>query len=368
MDHRGPAGRRLREPHPRLGEHPVALTGPRLARSNRAGIWGDPARCRRVAVRVRALGRAIARGPHVAAGGDRGGSARLRRRGGAPLRRAFRGAAHGGQRGAGRSHRTGGTDLQLERTLAGGGALVGHRLRAGVAAIEALDARRAVRHTVSLVAGGRVGRTRGVREFALAAAYLGGHLRTELRLSERAPLGRGWTAAQGLGVAGRARIAAGGGHRGVVWRVGARGRGVGIGSLLDGVGGGAARPLLAAVALDSRRAVWNAAAIAWTLVLAVCGNAPHTSLATYAWCAIGAAGLAAWGIRDGRAERVNLAVAGLAITVLAFLLLERHGQAGPLRKPDRDRPSVSGRRLGVGADAPAAVGAYVAPQMSKEAL
>jgi hypothetical protein len=77
-------------------------------------------------------------------------------------------------------------------------------------------------------------------------------------------------------------------------------------------------PLLVAVALDSRRAAWNAAAIAWTLVLALCGNAPHTSLATYAWCAVGAAGLAAWGIRDGRAERVNLAVAGLAVTVLAF--------------------------------------------------
>jgi len=77
-------------------------------------------------------------------------------------------------------------------------------------------------------------------------------------------------------------------------------------------------PLLAAVALDSRRAVWNAAAIAWTLGLAVCGNASHTSLATYAWCAVGAAGLAAWGIRDGRAERVNLAFAGFAATVLGF--------------------------------------------------
>ena len=33
---------------------------------------------------------------------------------------------------------------------------------------------------------------------------------------------------------------------------------------------------------------------------------------------MGACGLAAWGLRDGRPERVNLGIAGLAITVLAF--------------------------------------------------
>jgi predicted CDP-diglyceride synthetase/phosphatidate cytidylyltransferase len=77
-------------------------------------------------------------------------------------------------------------------------------------------------------------------------------------------------------------------------------------------------PLLAALALDARRAVWNGVAIAWTLMLAVTGSGSHGSIAMYCWCAIGAAGLAAWGIHDGRAERVNLGVAGLAITVLAF--------------------------------------------------
>jgi uncharacterized membrane protein len=77
-------------------------------------------------------------------------------------------------------------------------------------------------------------------------------------------------------------------------------------------------PMLAALALDARQAVWHAAAIAWTLVLAVTGGGPRGSIAMYCWCAIGAVGLAAWGIRDGRAERVNLGVAGLGITVLAF--------------------------------------------------
>jgi uncharacterized membrane protein len=77
-------------------------------------------------------------------------------------------------------------------------------------------------------------------------------------------------------------------------------------------------PLLVALALDARQALWNAVAIAWTLVLAVAGSGPHASIAMYCWCAIGAAGMAAWGIRDGRAERVNLSVAGLAITVMGF--------------------------------------------------
>jgi uncharacterized membrane protein len=77
-------------------------------------------------------------------------------------------------------------------------------------------------------------------------------------------------------------------------------------------------PLLVALALDARRAVWNGAAIAWTVALAATAGGSHESLVTYTWCALGAAGLAAWGILDGRAERVNLGVAGLGITVLVF--------------------------------------------------
>ncbi len=77
-------------------------------------------------------------------------------------------------------------------------------------------------------------------------------------------------------------------------------------------------PLGVALALDARRAVWSAAAIAWTAGLAAIGSGSNGSIAVYCWCAIGAAGLAAWGIREGRAERVNLAFGGLAITVMAF--------------------------------------------------
>ncbi len=92
-------------------------------------------------------------------------------------------------------------------------------------------------------------------------------------------------------------------------------------------------PLLAALALDARRAVWNAGAIAWALVLGAIGIRLHESIALYCWCATGAAGLAVWGVRDGRVERVNLAFAGLAITVMAFYfsnLMDKLGRSASL--------------------------------------
>jgi len=42
------------------------------------------------------------------------------------------------------------------------------------------------------------------------------------------------------------------------------------------------------------------------------------NVGVYAWYAIGSFGLAAWGIREARAERVNLGITGFALTVLAF--------------------------------------------------
>lgn len=87
-------------------------------------------------------------------------------------------------------------------------------------------------------------------------------------------------------------------------------------------------PLGVAVLLDARRAAWCAAAVAWAVVLGLLGIGQRESVALYCWCAIGAAGLAAWGIRDGRVERVNLGVAGLAITVMTFYFSNIMGKLG----------------------------------------
>jgi uncharacterized membrane protein len=61
----------------------------------------------------------------------------------------------------------------------------------------------------------------------------------------------------------------------------------------------------------------NAVAAVWVglLVLAALNN---LSLAVHVLCALGSAGLIAWGLLESRSERVNLGVAGFALTVLFF--------------------------------------------------
>jgi uncharacterized membrane protein len=61
----------------------------------------------------------------------------------------------------------------------------------------------------------------------------------------------------------------------------------------------------------------NAVAAAWVGLLALAAL-NHLSLAVHALCAVGSAGLIAWGLLEARGERVNLGVAGFALTVLFF--------------------------------------------------
>lgn len=77
-------------------------------------------------------------------------------------------------------------------------------------------------------------------------------------------------------------------------------------------------PLAVAYLLRGRDAVWNLLTIVWTLGLPPLSDGHPDRVAVYAWFALGSVGLAAWGIREARAERVNLGIAGFAITVLAF--------------------------------------------------
>jgi len=77
-------------------------------------------------------------------------------------------------------------------------------------------------------------------------------------------------------------------------------------------------PLGVAAALRGRQAVWNAIPTVWTLLLAASNDGHGGRLPVYLCCAIGSVGLAAWGIRESRPERINLGVAGFALTVLFF--------------------------------------------------
>jgi uncharacterized membrane protein len=65
-------------------------------------------------------------------------------------------------------------------------------------------------------------------------------------------------------------------------------------------------------------AVWmNGVAAIWVIGLSILAD-QRATLGIYAWCAIGSAGMITWGIYEFRAERINLGMAGFAITIIAF--------------------------------------------------
>ncbi|HJV91610.1 MAG TPA: DUF2157 domain-containing protein [Holophagaceae bacterium] len=74
-------------------------------------------------------------------------------------------------------------------------------------------------------------------------------------------------------------------------------------------------PLVLAVRLRGKQAWMNGAAALWVWLLGIMNG--H-ELPLYAWCALGAVGLVFWGLHEGRRERVNLGIAGFALTLLFF--------------------------------------------------
>jgi hypothetical protein len=98
------------------------------------------------------------------------------------------------------------------------------------------------------------------------------------------------------------------------WHIGAR-QGPLPGSLVvAGWSAAIAIPLGLSFFLRGREAWMSGLAIAWGILLALL----HPEMMGYLWCAAGAVGLVAWGLREGRSERINLGVAGFAITLLSF--------------------------------------------------
>jgi uncharacterized membrane protein len=76
-------------------------------------------------------------------------------------------------------------------------------------------------------------------------------------------------------------------------------------------------PLLVALAFRRREAWPNAVAAAWTIVLVLL-EPLESAIPLFAWWALGAIGLVAWGVRDTRVERINFGAAIFAGTVIAF--------------------------------------------------
>ena len=76
--------------------------------------------------------------------------------------------------------------------------------------------------------------------------------------------------------------------------------------------------LALAIALRGREALWTGVAIAWALLLIAANGGHGGRIPVYLWCAVGSVGLALWGMRDSRPERINLGILGFALTVLVF--------------------------------------------------
>jgi hypothetical protein len=89
-------------------------------------------------------------------------------------------------------------------------------------------------------------------------------------------------------------------------------------------------PLLLGLRLRGRRAWPLAVAIGWLLPgLAMAWGTHHdVGVFTYLWWAVGGLLLVAWGVMEGRSERVNFGAALIALDVLAFYVSQVMGSLG----------------------------------------
>jgi uncharacterized membrane protein len=77
--------------------------------------------------------------------------------------------------------------------------------------------------------------------------------------------------------------------------------------------------LLAAWLLRGKAIVWNMGFALWVFMVGFLdGRDTFQNIASYVACAIAAIGLVSWGLREQRRERINLGMAGFAITIIVF--------------------------------------------------
>jgi uncharacterized membrane protein len=89
-----------------------------------------------------------------------------------------------------------------------------------------------------------------------------------------------------------------------------------------------------AVAYAYRRAAaWmNMVAAVWVIGLTLIAE-QRLDVLLYAWCALGSAAMIAWGIHELRAERINLGMAGFALTIVFFFfssVMDKLGRSASL--------------------------------------
>jgi len=92
-------------------------------------------------------------------------------------------------------------------------------------------------------------------------------------------------------------------------------------------------PIVTAAMLQ-RLAVWRfLAAAAWVGGVVSLGARASDAWMHYAWWAVGAVGLVAWGVESARTERINMGSAALAVTIISFYfseVMDRFGRSASL--------------------------------------
>lgn len=87
-------------------------------------------------------------------------------------------------------------------------------------------------------------------------------------------------------------------------------------------------PLVVAWILRGRGAVWNAGYALWAFAIPMLHGRILQEMCVYLLYIVGAVGLVVWGLREQRRERINLGVAGFAITILVFYFDNVMGKLG----------------------------------------
>ena len=111
-------------------------------------------------------------------------------------------------------------------------------------------------------------------------------------------------------------------------------------------------PLGLAFALRGRDAWQNALAMLWIATLVALGQF-SSDLPLFAWWAVGAIGLVAWGVAEARVERINLGAVAFAATVLTFYFSQVMDKLGRSASLIGLGPPVPRRRMGARTPAPA---------------
>jgi hypothetical protein len=76
----------------------------------------------------------------------------------------------------------------------------------------------------------------------------------------------------------------------------------------------------------------NLAAAIWVVGLNLAVQV-ELDILLYAWCAAGSAAMVAWGLYEFRAERINLGMAGFALTIVIFFfssVMDKLGRSASL--------------------------------------